>query len=181
MDLSFRLFPILVYRWYRIMRSGSRVCTGIICYVTSLLFHKILHGNRKVVLIIASAMIFLASCRSLSGTSDSYISKQQAIDAALEIALTSHPEISGAQVTPSNIRVEQMTLDEAVKHINPTNDVAASYDPTMTVWFVTMEGLWLGEMPAPGVSPTPEPVPYHHYAIILDAKTGLEIESSLSP
>src|SRR5687767_15942341 len=113
MDLSFRLFPILVYRWYRIMCSGSRVCTGIICYVTSLLFHKILHGNRKVVLIIASAMIFLASCRSLSGTSDSYISKQQAIDAALEIASMSHPEISGPQVEPYSISAQQITLAEA--------------------------------------------------------------------
>lgn len=118
---------------------------------------------------------------SLSETSDSFISKQEAIAVALEIASTSGPEISRPQEKPSNIRAEQITLAEAVNRINKNNQPANRYDPNMTVWFVTMEGLWLGEMSAPGVVPTPEPVPYHHYLIILDAKTGLELESSLLP
>ncbi len=74
-----------------------------------------------------------------------------------------------------------MTLDEAVKRIDERNQPANEYDPEMIVWFVTMDGLWLGEMSAPGIVPTPQPVPYRHYAIIIDAKTGLEIESSLLP
>lgn len=112
--------------------------------------------------------------------SDSYLSEQKAIDAALEIASSSRPEMSGAQVTPSNVTAKQMTLREAVKMIDKNNQPATGYDPTMTVWFITMDGLWLGGMSAPG-GPTPEPVPYHHYMIIIDAKTGLAIESSLKP
>lgn len=149
--------------------------------MTSLLFHQILHGNRKVVLALTLAMIFLVSCRPLPETSDSYIGEQEAIDAALEIASMSHPEISGPQVEPYSISAQQITLAEAVKRINEKNQVSAGADPKMIVWFVTMDGLWLGEMTAPGVSPTPEPVPYHHYTIILDAKTGLDIEVSISP
>lgn len=111
--------------------------------------------------------------------SQSYISNQEAIDVALEIASSSRPEISGAQIPPYNITAEQMTLNEAVKHINPSNEVAVSYDPNMMVWFVTMEGIWLDEFPRPEDFPTP--VPYHYYSVILDAKTALEIEISASP
>jgi hypothetical protein len=147
--------------------------------VNILPINQILHGNCKIVFTLV--LIVLASCKPFSSTSNSYISKQQAISAALEVASTSGPEISGPHEEPSNISVQQMTLDEAVKKIGEHNQPATGYEPNMIVWFVTMEGLWLGEMSAPGVVPTPEPVLYHQYAIIIDAKTGLEIESSLSP
>ena len=103
------------------------------------------------------------------------------MEAALEVASMSRPELSGAQEKPFNVVAEQMSLAEAVKKINENDQPAAGYPPDMPVWFVTMEGLWLGEMFAPDVAPTPEPVQYHHYAIIIDAKTGLEIESWLTP
>ena len=99
---------------------------------------------------------------------------------AIESATASRPEISSAQVTPSNITAQQLTLEEAEKRIHQGNEIVAGYDPKMQVWLVTMDGLWWGEMSAPGVVPTPEPVPYHHSVVILDAKTGDEIENSLS-
>ena len=133
------------------------------------------------VLFQALAVILLTSCASATQNLKSYISKQEAIDAAAEVASTSQPEISRAQKEPSNIRAEQMTLLEAVKKISKDNQPAAGYDPNMIVWFVTMDGLWLNEMEAPGLTPPAEPAPYHHYAIIIDAKNGLEIESSLTP
>jgi hypothetical protein len=140
--------------------------------------HPLLRGYRKVNFVVALTVISFTSCKPLFDTS-TYISKQEAIDAALEIASTSRPEVSGAQVTPYNIALEQMTLDEAVKHINSKNEVAAGYDPDMTVWFVRMEGIWLDEFPRPEGFPTPPR--YHHYAVILDALTGLGIEVSVSP
>ena len=139
-----------------------------------------LHNQIKAIVIVTIALN-VVGCKSPSGTSNSYVGEQQAIAAALESASTSRPEISGPQEKPSNINAQKMTLAEAVKKINKNNQPASEYDPKMTVWFVTMDGLWLGEMSAPGDVPAPEPVPYHHYAIIIDAKTGSEIESSLSP
>ena len=121
----------------------------------------------------------LVGCKSMIKESQSHISNQEAIDVALEIAASPRPEISGAQITPYNITAEQMTLNEAVKHINPSNEVAVGYDPNMMVWFVTMEGIWLDEFPRPEGFPTS--VPYHRYSVILDAKTGLDIEISASP
>ena len=147
--------------------------------MSTLPFNQILPGDCKIVFSAALALIVLTSCKPLSEPSDSYVSKQAAIDAALEIASIPRPEISGSQVKPSNIKAEQMTLNEAVKHKNPSNEVAVGYDPNMMVWFVTMEGVWLDEFPRPEDFPTP--VPYHHYSVILDAKTGLDIEISASP
>ena len=71
-----------------------------------------------------------------------------------------------------------MTLEEAVRQINPENAVAVGYDPNLRVWFVTMEGIWTDEFSRPEGFPTPSP--YHHYVVILDAKTGVEIETSVS-
>ena len=131
--------------------------------------------------ILWAALVFglLVSCTSLRKGSSSTISEQEAIDAALEVASTSRPEISGPQEEPSNIRAEQITLDEAVKKLSKGHQPRSGYDPNMTVWFVTMDGLWLNELDAPGVVITP--APYRHYAVIIDANTGSEIESFLTP
>ena len=123
-------------------------------------------------------LILLASCTS-SRTSNSYITKQEAIDTALEVASTSWPEISGPQEQPSNIQAEQMALQEALKKINNHNQPPNGYDSDTIVWLITMDGLWLDEMEAPGVALTP--APYHHYAIIIDAETGSQIQSSYLP
>jgi len=127
------------------------------------------------------ALISLASCKQITETSHPFISKEEAIQAALEVASTSWPEISGAQEKPSNINAEQMTLKEAVKRMDGSSQPANGSDPDSIVWYVTIGGLWLGEMSVPDIVPTPTPVAYHHYAIIIDAITGSQLETSLSP
>ena len=121
-------------------------------------------------------ILLLFGCARESRVTDNSISKQEAIDIALKITSMSRPEISGSQVTPSNVHAEQMTLGEATKRIRENNDVATGYTPDMLVWFVTMDGIWLDEFPRPKDLPTPEP--YQHFIVIIDAKTGLEIECS---
>ena len=133
--------------------------------------------NRDILFVIV--LFLLAACNSLSEKSQSYISKQEAIDTALDVASTSAPEISGPQEELSNIQAEKMTLEQAVKKLNKNDQPAVGYDTNMIVWLVTMDGLWLGEMLAPGN--THEPVPYRHYAIIIDAKTGSQIQAALLP
>lgn len=124
-------------------------------------------------------MLLLSGCKQGSNVPDKGMNQQKAIDAALKIASMSRPEISGSQVTPSNVHAEQMTLGKAVKRIQEDNSVATGYDPEMLVWLVTMDGIWLDEFPLPTGMATPEP--YHHFTIIIDQKTGLEIESSGHP
>src|SRR5262245_3505413 len=124
-------------------------------------------------------ILFLSGCSKGSSTTKDRISEQEAIDTALKSASVSRLEISGSQVTPSNVHAERMTLGEAVKRIDEKNSVAAGYSPDMLVWLVTMDGVWLDGFPRPTDLPTPEP--YQHFIIILDAKTGLEIESSARP
>ena len=141
--------------------------------------NQALRGLRTIFIILTSIAL-LAGCKSIIKPSNPYLSEQEAIDAATKLAASSRPEISGAQATPSNIVAQQLTLDEALKKINKGNQIPTGYDAQMTVWFVTMDGLWLGEMATPGIVPTPQPVLYHHFAVIPDAKTGSEIESSIS-
>ncbi len=128
-----------------------------------------------------STLIFLllSGCAKEIRITDNGISEQEAIDAALKIVLTSQPEISGSQVTPSNIHAEQMTLGEATKRISKRDNVAAGYSPDMLVWLVSMDGIWLDEFPRPENFPTPEP--YQHAFIIIDAKTGLDVGVSMRP
>jgi hypothetical protein len=123
--------------------------------------------------------LILSGCGGGPAIPEDGISEQEAIDAALNIAAMSHPEISGSQVTPSNIHAEQMSLGKAVKRINENNNVAAGYTPDGMVWLVTMDGIWLDEFPR--LTDMPTPVPYRHFLIILDAKSGLEIETAARP
>ena len=136
--------------------------------------------------LISLTILLLSGCAQESRVTDNSISKQEAIDIALNIASTSQPEISGSQVTPSNVHAEQMTLGEAIKRIRENSDVATGYTPDMPVWLVTMDGIWLNEMklPRPTDLPAtdlPTPEPGRHFIIIIDAKTGLEIEGAYFP
>ena len=124
-------------------------------------------------------VLLLPGCPAQSNTAHEEISEQEAMDVALKSASISRPELSGSQVTPSNIQAEQITLGEAVKRIDENNSVPAGYSPNILVWLVTMDGIWLDEYPRPIDLPTPEP--YRHFIIIIDAKSGLEIESAARP
>ena len=124
-------------------------------------------------------MLLSSGCRQGPDVLNKGMNQHEAIDAALKIASMPQPEISGSQVTPSNVHAEQMTLAEAVKRIQEDNSVATGYDLEMLVWLVTMDGIWLDEFPVPTGMTTPEA--YHHFSIIIDQKTGVEIESSGHP
>ena len=105
------------------------------------------------------------------------LNQQEAIDTAIEIASMSIPEISGSQVTPSNIHAEKMTLEEAAKRLNSNPQNAFSKEFTDTqVWLVSMDGIWL-----PAVVPGVIQKPYQHLSIVIDAKTGQEIYRNIQP
>ena len=121
--------------------------------------------------------MLLSGCAKESLTNNNEIDQQEAIDKAVEIASMSMPEISGSQVTPSNIRAEKMKLEEAAKHLNanPQNAFSEEY-PDAQVWLVSMDGIWL-----PAAAPGVVQKPYKHLSIVIDAKTGLEIFRNMQP
>ena len=127
------------------------------------------------------ALILLVSTVSCvpTPTPSPSISEQEAIAIAIKNASMSSPGLSGAKIPPENVHAEQMTLAVAVKRLTGNDDVGAGYDPNMTVWLVSMEGIWTSEFPRPTGWPTLQP--YHHFAVILNAKTGEEIGSSARP
>lgn len=130
-------------------------------------------------LFILLATFLLSGCAKESPASQVAISEQEAIEAALEIVSMSRPEMSGAQVPPSNIHAEQVSFDEATKRIQELNEVPPGYSPDLPVWLVTMDGIWLDTFGASAGLPAPEP--YRHMMIILDAQSGLEIQSGARP
>jgi hypothetical protein len=129
-------------------------------------------------------VLFLVACSPphapvATAKASSFITREQAIANAIRIATSSAPEISGAQVPPQNVQAEQTTLSRAMQRITGETQLPEGYGPDAPVWYVTMDGSWANEMSAPGVTVTQ--VPYHHYFIILDAVTGMSIETALRP
>jgi hypothetical protein len=136
----------------------------------------------RIIVILMS--FFAAACNASPApvqktTASSLITREQAIADAIRIASGSAPEISGALVPPQNLRADQLTLTQAMQRMTGEVQIPNGYEPATPVWYVTMDGLWANEVQAPGVTTTQ--VPYHHYFVVLDAVTGLEIESSLRP
>ena len=122
-------------------------------------------------------LLLFASCSLLPRTDG--ISEQDAIKVAVEIASVPRPEISAGQTTPTNLRAERMTLGEAFQRIHAGEEIPSGRSADLPVWLVFMDGIWLDEFPRPADLPTPEP--YRHLVVILDAKSGAEIESTFRP
>ena len=121
--------------------------------------------------------VLLSGCAEESLTKNNEIDQREAIDKAVEIASMSMTEISGSQVTPSNIRAEKMKLEEAANRLNTNSQNAFSEEsPDAQVWLVSMDGIWL-PADVPGVVQKP----YQHLSIVIDAKTGLEIFRNMQP
>jgi hypothetical protein len=134
--------------------------------------------------ILAWLVLLLAGCATAGGeqriaTPAPLISRQAAIDIALRIASTSHPEMSGALATPENVQAELTTLVTATRRLTGSDSVGTGYSPDMAVWLVTMDGTWTDEFPRPTDMPAPEP--YHHYGVILNASSGESISISARP
>jgi hypothetical protein len=125
--------------------------------------------------LIIFTVVFLVGCSANSNalqtvTPSPFISEQQAIEIAIKDASMGHPELSRAKTPPKNAQAEVITLAAAEKRLTGHDSVPVGYDPNMMVWFVSMEGIWTDEFPRPTDLPSPEP--YHHFSIILNAKTG---------
>ena len=128
-------------------------------------------------LFLALIFLLLSGCAGKPRTSDHEITQQVAIDAAVEIASMSIPEISGSQVAPSNIHAEKMTVEEAAKRLNSkTQNAISTESPDMQVWLVSMDGIWL-----PATVPGVVQKSYEHFSVVIDAGTGLEIFRNLQP
>lgn len=128
--------------------------------------------------IFSLVMVFsFSACASKSNATNNDIDQQKAIDTAVEIASMSMPEISGSQVTPSNIVAEKMTLEEAAKRLNSNpQETFSEVSPNTQVWLVSMNGVWL-PADVPGVVQKP----FQHLYIVIDAKTSLEIFRNMQP
>ena len=128
--------------------------------------------------------LLLTACSAAPGlpaptAASKLISRQRAIEIAVKSVAMSAPETSGALETPTNIQAEKITLGEAEQRIPTRGSFPAGYTAAVPVWYVTMDGLWQDEAPAPGVTVTPGY--YHHAILVLDAVTGDEIHHILAP
>src|SRR5258705_11412834 len=77
------------------------------------------------------------------------LSKQAAIDRAIALASQPRPELNAAQVPPRLVQAEQMILAAAFQRFMNDDTVPAGNDPNLSVWVVTLEGVWTSGMPAP--------------------------------
>lgn len=128
--------------------------------------------NLEKILLSTIVLVFLLLTGCTKG-----INQQEAIDTAVEIASMSIPEISGSQVTPTNIHAEKITLQEATKRLNSNpQNVFSEKTPVTEVWLVSMDGIWI-----PANVPGVVQKPFQHLSIVIDAKTGLEISRNMQP
>jgi hypothetical protein len=98
------------------------------------------------------------------------LSQQAAIDRAITLASQPQPEINRAHVPPHLVQAEQMTLATAFQRFLNSDTIGAGNDPNLTVWVITLEGIWTSGMPRPTEVPSPEP--YRRYIVILNSATG---------
>jgi hypothetical protein len=124
-------------------------------------------------------LVLCVGCQPATAATAPLLTRAAAIEAAVRIASASRPELGAAQVTPSPLQAEQLTLGEAVRRLPGAAGPPGGYRADMPVWLVTLAGQWQGLASAPGGPP--DAAVYRSMAVILDARTGLEIESQASP
>jgi hypothetical protein len=113
-------------------------------------------------------------------STEHFISETTATNTARQIAMRGGPSLGGAEGSLTNLHAERASSATARQRLVaqgwPT-DVAESSD--RMIWFVTMEGTWrLFDGPAAPITPVPtSPADvFHSLVVLLDAKTGAEIE-----
>ncbi len=118
---------------------------------------------------VSIVLVVLSTARCVIRTG--FISEQQARVIAVRSSISGHFR---ATEPPSILQAELMPLGVAEKRLAQNGDSDRAQPPTAMVWLVTLEGTWtlVGGPPTPtGASPVPQSI-FHHYAIILDARTG---------
>ena len=116
---------------------------------------------------------------AVTPTANPLISREAAIERAIQNTAQSRPELSGAKIAPQNIQAEQMTLADATQRYFADGGINVNYDPATPVWVVTLDGIWLDEFPRP--TELPAPAPYRHVVIVLNARTSEEMAMSARP
>lgn len=128
---------------------------------------------------VAAVQLLLVGCSIINSglptpTVSPFITKHQAIDIALRISRT--PRIEEL-ATPTNLLADLTSYGKAIERVSDSY-IQPGYSPDSMVWLITMDGVWTAGSPG---YPPPEPRPIaHHLTIIIDAKTGLELGSSLT-
>lgn len=131
--------------------------------------------------ILAILALLLIGCAAVRGD-EQFITREEAIDIALQIARAPQPELSGSLTEPTNVQAERMRLIDALRRLDETTELGAGpYDKETMVWLVTMEGTWMSEFPHQPGAPEPEQEPYRHWAIVLDATSGTTIMGLARP
>ncbi len=124
---------------------------------------------------VSIVLVVLSTARCVIRTG--FISEQQARVIAVRSASSGHLR---ATEPPSILQAELMPLGVAEKRLAQNGDSGRTQAPTRMAWLVTLEGTWtlVGGPPTPmGTGPAPQTI-FHHYAIILDAKTGQPISET---
>lgn len=131
--------------------------------------------------ILAILALLLIGCAAVRGD-EQFITREEAIDIALQIARAPQPELSGSLTEPTNVQAERLRLIDALRRLDETTELGAGpYDKETVVWLVTMEGTWASAFPLPPGAPEPEQEPYRHYAIVFDATSGTAIMALARP
>jgi len=132
------------------------------------------------------SILILAGCASVEFYTPTpipaaLIKQPQAIDAGLNLARMSGPELSPIQGEPSNVKAEEMSLADAFNQLNIQGGVSSGERADQPVWLVSMDGVWYDEAPCQPGECQSTPNPLRHCSIILDAATALEIERICRP
>lgn len=136
-------------------------------------------GRRLAILLTLGVLaLALAGCTAGAPTTEVPISRQAAIDAALQAARTSRPELGASQVEPRLVSAELLTLAAARDRLQEDGvAVGAGGDDRQLVWLVILNGAWVNEPPGQ----TNPPSPLTTMALLIDAQSGLEVEGYSRP
>jgi len=135
------------------------------------------------------ALIFLAQCgatrqgpsatATLPEARAPLISEAVARQLAIEAAALGGPELSPAQGTPEISTLTRTTWQAVQAGYGTDMPSIAALAPSPEVWVAELTGEWLGQMPAPGITPTPER--YTSAVVVLDARTVVVITTLHRP
>ena len=129
-------------------------------------------------------LLLLAGCSAsvdsaAPPTASPLISRETAIERAIQNTAQSRPELSMSLVEPELESAEQLTLADATQRYFAGGGINLNHDPATLVWVVTLDGIWLDEFPRP--TELPAPAPYRHVVMVLNARTSEEMAMSARP
>lgn len=135
-------------------------------------------GLLLAILSLGALAFALMGCTAGASITDVPVSRQAAIDTALEAARTSRPELGASQVEPTLVTAELLTLADARARLQDgAVGVGTGGEDRQLVWLVILNGAWVNQ--PPGQSNTPAPLAT--MALLIDAQSGREVEGYTWP